>query len=106
MVFVCKRSTAYELRISDWSSDVCSSDLRVVRRRAEFLGLLVRQAGAVVVADVPVQLDQGALVLEVDAGRTVVARLHPEACGDVHGLLDFLRRDKAVGHAIGLGSAT
>src|SRR3546814_8787782 len=31
MVFVCyffyKQKTAYELRISDWSSDVCSSDL-------------------------------------------------------------------------------
>src|SRR3546814_9808177 len=25
--FVFKRKTAYELRISDWSSDVCSSDL-------------------------------------------------------------------------------
>src|SRR3546814_3176500 len=24
-----KRKTAYEMRISDWSSDVCSSDLRV-----------------------------------------------------------------------------
>src|SRR3546814_9807928 len=24
----CKQKTAYELRISDWSSDVCSSDLR------------------------------------------------------------------------------
>src|SRR3546814_14521020 len=29
MMFVCvKQKTAYELRISDWSSDVCSSDLR------------------------------------------------------------------------------
>src|SRR3546814_8868582 len=27
MVFFCKRKTAYEMRISDWSSDVCSSDL-------------------------------------------------------------------------------
>src|SRR3546814_19847544 len=26
--FVCKHKTAYEMRISDWSSDVCSSDLR------------------------------------------------------------------------------
>src|SRR3546814_4520456 len=26
-VFFCKQKTAYELRISDWSSDVCSSDL-------------------------------------------------------------------------------
>src|SRR3546814_7577186 len=25
--FVCKQQTAYEMRISDWSSDVCSSDL-------------------------------------------------------------------------------
>src|SRR3546814_7420199 len=27
-VFVFKQKTAYEMRISDWSSDVCSSDLR------------------------------------------------------------------------------
>src|SRR3546814_10430630 len=26
-VFVVKQKTAYEMRISDWSSDVCSSDL-------------------------------------------------------------------------------
>src|SRR3546814_8438280 len=26
--FLFKQKTAYELRISDWSSDVCSSDLR------------------------------------------------------------------------------
>src|SRR3546814_3959258 len=29
-VFFCKQKTAYEMRISDWSSDVCSSDLRIV----------------------------------------------------------------------------
>src|SRR3546814_4942454 len=30
MFFICffKQKTAYEMRISDWSSDVCSSDLR------------------------------------------------------------------------------
>src|SRR3546814_6823968 len=27
MIFFVKQKTAYELRISDWSSDVCSSDL-------------------------------------------------------------------------------
>src|SRR3546814_2411098 len=26
-IFVYKQKTAYEMRISDWSSDVCSSDL-------------------------------------------------------------------------------
>src|SRR3546814_8431941 len=30
--YVFKQKTAYELRISDWSSDVCSSDLRWWRR--------------------------------------------------------------------------
>src|SRR3546814_10129409 len=28
LVFFFKQTTAYEMRISDWSSDVCSSDLR------------------------------------------------------------------------------
>src|SRR3546814_14252375 len=27
LIFLFKQKTAYELRISDWSSDVCSSDL-------------------------------------------------------------------------------
>src|SRR3546814_5950768 len=27
--FFFKQKTAYEMRISDWSSDVCSSDLRI-----------------------------------------------------------------------------
>src|SRR3546814_13540242 len=28
--FFCKQKTAYEMRISDWSSDVCSSDLAAI----------------------------------------------------------------------------
>src|SRR3546814_4983932 len=31
--FFFKQKTAYEMRISDWSSDVCSSDLRRLFRR-------------------------------------------------------------------------
>src|SRR3546814_1891064 len=38
LVFFFKQKTAYEMRISDWSSDVCSSDLRLPRG--------VRQDGA------------------------------------------------------------
>src|SRR3546814_3986630 len=36
-VFFFKQKTAYEMRISDWSSDVCSSDLlgRLILERAE-----------------------------------------------------------------------
>src|SRR3546814_7285066 len=33
-IFFFKQKTAYELRISDWSSDVCSSDLPPARRGA------------------------------------------------------------------------
>src|SRR3546814_4517771 len=32
MFFFFKQKTAYEMRISDWSSDVCSSDLLTARR--------------------------------------------------------------------------
>src|SRR3546814_17662170 len=32
--FFFKQKTAYEMRISDWSSDVCSSDLIIARWRA------------------------------------------------------------------------
>src|SRR3546814_3868472 len=40
--FFFKQKTAYEMRISDWSSDVCSSDLRAactVRHRSRELRL-------------------------------------------------------------------
>src|SRR3546814_7825230 len=44
--FFFKQKTAYEVRISDWSSDVCSSDLRLdqrlVKRRSQAMGLTFR----------------------------------------------------------------
>src|SRR3546814_14935186 len=33
--FFFKQKTAYEMRISDWSSDVCSSDLMLAKLRVE-----------------------------------------------------------------------
>src|SRR3546814_2656897 len=44
--FFFRQKTAYEMRISDWSSDVCSSDLRPVRagQRREIGVLGVGQA--------------------------------------------------------------
>src|SRR3546814_13684438 len=35
LFFFFKQKTAYEMRISDWSSDVCSSDLRRARQATE-----------------------------------------------------------------------
>src|SRR3546814_10400293 len=34
LFFFFKQKTAYEMRISDWSSDVCSSDLKTTRLTA------------------------------------------------------------------------
>src|SRR3546814_5740629 len=40
-LFFCKQKTAYEMRISDWSSDLCSSDLARLYQR---IGASIRQA--------------------------------------------------------------
>src|SRR3546814_3140080 len=42
--FFFKQKTAYEMRISDWSSDVCSSDLRYDRSRTARLFRCSRHA--------------------------------------------------------------
>src|SRR3546814_6517534 len=39
IVFFFKQKTAYEMRISDWSSDVCSSDLGDPGRAADVLAV-------------------------------------------------------------------
>src|SRR3546814_9555385 len=49
LVFFCffffKQKTAYEMRISDWSSDVCSSDLAILRHAREVGAQLVVAGG-------------------------------------------------------------
>src|SRR3546814_5499799 len=47
LFFFFKQKTAYEMRISDWSSDVCSSDLLAdMATRLEAARLLTMQAAA------------------------------------------------------------
>src|SRR3546814_2813446 len=46
-VYLFKQKTAYEMRISDWSSDVCSSDLR-----AAALDIVNSQSGFEIMAEV------------------------------------------------------
>src|SRR3546814_6018899 len=55
-VFFFKQKTAYEMRISDWSSDVCSSDLGGQRRGVRGLE-----------HPVPLAVDHRALLLRVAA---------------------------------------
>src|SRR3546814_8274301 len=62
--FFFKQKTAYEMRISDWSSDVCSSDLLAAR------GEVVDQLHVAPFAASAVEE-----VLEVDEGRVVARQL-------------------------------
>src|SRR3546814_7356838 len=49
LFFYFKQKTAYDMRISDWSSDVCSSDLFLcILRLGLILARLVRNIAAVV----------------------------------------------------------
>src|SRR3546814_19453846 len=82
--FYFKQKTAYELRISDWSSDVCSSDLRALERLLQspiFEGLPVH----VVMADTDSAAHREALELaatRLKDSRTVETTLQkgrPEA---------------------------
>src|SRR3546814_3675789 len=51
--FFFKQKTAYEMRISDWSSDVCSSDLpRMMTSRTMALCLISRSVGGVIILGV------------------------------------------------------
>src|SRR3546814_8691143 len=72
--FVCcllffKQKTAYEMRISDWSSDVCSSDLGV--EDLPLMPGLAEIADAATVFDAP----QGRIVESYAAGTVAAAEI-------------------------------
>src|SRR3546814_5224168 len=62
-VFFFKQKTAYEVRISDWSSDVCSSDLVEVRAAGHAGGVADGLAQGVVLA-----LGEGELLDQAGVG--------------------------------------
>src|SRR3546814_20327428 len=61
------QKTAYEMRISDWSSDVCSSDLHIVQQLAGVLDL--GTAGSVYFD----QVDEAPFI-DLSADRTLATR--------------------------------
>src|SRR3546814_20901720 len=76
-MFFVKQKTAYEMRISDWSSDVCSSDLREARKD-DIAGDLAKarigiQRCGLFMGTRIVPQDAGAqhLVVRVEQGRAV-----------------------------------
>src|SRR3546814_7236590 len=69
MMFFCKQKTAYEMRISDWSSDVCSSDLCIEEcKRRRLIGA---GSGAGIESE-PAEPEQAG----ADHGHGQVVRLH------------------------------
>src|SRR3546814_4349219 len=94
VVFFFKQKTAYEVRSSDWSSDVCSSDLVVVLADLVALGVeLGRQHG-----------DVTGLLVELDArvllgSRRLVVRRQER-------LLDGLDEDLELDLLLQIGRAS
>src|SRR3546814_13824707 len=97
-LFFFKQKTAYELRISDWSSDVCSSDLQTQR-----LGGLERLA-----VDVDDHLGDPVMVAQVDEQQVteIALAVHPTAQPDGLARIGFTQFPAGV-RAIGeIGRAT
>src|SRR3546814_16068303 len=87
LVFFFKQKTAYEMRISDWSSDVCSSDLRHRGYGLRFARAIrpVHGGRARLVAQGPGQSCFPAVIVEMRSRRR--ARAHP-ARGLRHAIVD------------------
>src|SRR3546814_5698483 len=79
--FFCKQKTAYELRISDWSSDVCSSDLsRKPARKAGRSAARARSGEDDIIWDLLAMPRKAAGILAMR--RRKVARIWPRRGGD------------------------
>src|SRR3546814_18044450 len=78
--FFFKQKTAYEMRISDWSSDVCSSDLQVGQARRVAVLVLLGE-----VEDPAVHRRHEAVV---SAGA--IGRPRPVALGGARGAADLV----------------
>src|SRR3546814_20425617 len=75
--FFFKQKTAYEMRISDWSSDVCSSDLGLARPRSAEQQIPEPDPVAPIPGGPPCRDDEPALV--PDAALRRVDAAHPSS---------------------------
>src|SRR3546814_7839437 len=114
MIVFFKQTTAYELRISDWSSDVCSSELlgragpmsgREVARLAHDRGIAVllvtgqspEDAGEIALACLHKPHSPAALIGALRAIETMICK--NKAPRDVAGLPTYWRPAAEIGRA-------
>src|SRR3546814_1352825 len=72
--FFFKQKTAYEMRISDWSSDVCSSDLGICRNSMvveEPVGFWETWSGKHINASGDFEIENGIVPVQIDMARNV-----------------------------------
>src|SRR3546814_4263886 len=77
-VFFFKQKTAYEMRISDWSSDVCSSDLSPLRQQHGVQANPPDDHRPEADDEAPRAADRGHLVGEAVAERCLLVELRSE----------------------------
>src|SRR3546814_10627069 len=82
--FFFKQKTAYEMRISDWSSDVCSSDLTLANTEKILLALTQR---------VDVIAKSPAMKLTPETMGERVNASVASATGELHNLVNSTRSD-------------
>src|SRR3546814_6019001 len=84
LFFFFKQKTAYEMRISDWRSDVCSSDLSPLRtaaaRQLLHVGLSNYAAGAVLMPYAPFRAGARAVRHDIDRLRLDYGVSFEQAC--------------------------
>src|SRR3546814_10252996 len=80
-VFFFKQKTAYEMRISDWSSDVCSSDLAFDRIGKALVGLRIALRQPVLLGDVHGDADHMGAAIGI--AHHLRARPHPDIMAEI-----------------------
>src|SRR3546814_6923914 len=88
MIFFFKQKTAYDMRISDWSSDVCSSDLfavirdgaeQAIERLGSVIGTIVEAANSISSATVELNREAKGLAESAEAQTDSLDRTAADA---------------------------
>src|SRR3546814_6918233 len=97
LFFFFKQKTAYEMRISDWSSDVCSSDLmqqRTIKNVIRATGVGLHSGEKVYLTLRPAPVDTGIMFRRVDVEPAVEIPANAELVSETT-LCTGLSRDGA-----------